>query len=241
VIASPLGLALIASLAVLPGAGVALAQQPAAAEEGEKLSYVVNTGTDSATLKRVKKEIAEADGTVVTTHRKIGVVVAHSTNPEFGAAMRAVEGVDSAGATRTAPLRAASTTDVGKPQYLKNPAEVAAKLRAQERGATQAGGEPLETLQWNIPAVKADKAHKVDDGRRDVTVAVIDTGVDDTHPDLRKNFSAAQSASCVGGKADTSKGAWRPYAGAAVTRARTWRASSPPRATTWASRAWPPV
>jgi subtilisin family serine protease len=216
VIASPLGLALIASLAVLPGAGAALAQEPAAAGEGEKLSYVVNTGTDSRTLERVHKEIAGAGGTVVKTHRRIGVVVAHSTNPEFGAEMRAVKGVDSAGATRTAPLRAASTTDVGKPQYLKNPAEVAAKLaRAQERGAAgaaKAGDEPLEALQWNIPAVKADKAHKIDDGRRNVTVAVIDTGVDDTHPDLRKNFSAAQSASCVGGKADTSRGAWRPYA-----------------------------
>ncbi|BFO20378.1 hypothetical protein SHKM778_67660 [Streptomyces sp. KM77-8] len=44
-----------------------------------------------------------------------------------------------------------------------------------------------------------------------MTVAVIDTGVDDTHPDLALNFSAAQSANCVGGKADTSQGAWRPY------------------------------
>jgi len=40
---------------------------------------------------------------------------------------------------------------------------------------------------------------------------VIDTGVDDTHPDIAPNFSAAQSANCNGGVPDTTPGAWRPY------------------------------
>src|SRR5690606_22461854 len=73
------------------------------------------------------------------------------------------------------------------------------------------GGEPLESLQWDKRAIQADKASEISGGSEDVTVGVIDTGVDDTHPDLKPNFSAGQSASCVGGEADTSKGAWRPY------------------------------
>ena len=222
-LALPLGLALTASLG-LGGAAVASAQDTAdrsanaqrteqgsaAAQAGEKLSYVVNTKADSATVERVKKEISKADGTVVTTYKKIGVIVAHSTNPEFGDELRAVNGVSSAGATRTAPLKAAATTDVGKPQYVsaaKAEAAAAKTAAAQGTGAE----EPLESLQWDKRAIKADKAHKISQGSKKVTVGVIDTGVDDTHPDLKPNFAAGQSASCVGGKADTSPGAWRPY------------------------------
>ncbi|HZG04139.1 MAG TPA: S8 family serine peptidase [Streptomyces sp.] len=208
-LAVPAGLALTVSLGLLPGTGTALAQDaPAAtapaAADGALLSYVVNTSTRPATLARVEREIAEAGGTVVVTHRKIGVIVAHSANPGFAEAMREVRGVHSAGATRTAPLKSAGTTEVGAPQYVDG-AEGAAPRAAGD------GAEPLEGDLWGLRAIRADEAAKVNPGSDRVTVAVIDTGVDDTHPDLAPNFSAGQSANCVGGVADTSEGAWRPY------------------------------
>ncbi|WP_180686864.1 S8 family peptidase [Streptomyces gossypiisoli] len=206
-LAVPVVLSLTASLGFLPAAASAAPHADSAAQsvDAPKLAYVVNTKTDRHTLASVKKAIAAAGGTVVTTYEKIGVIVVHSANPDFGAQIRKARGVQSAGATRTAPLVAAGTTDQDGAEYLT--AAEAAKVEA----AATAGSEPLEADQWDLRAIGADKAAQINPGSRKVTVAVIDTGVDDTHPDLAPNFSAGQSANCVGGVADTSEGAWRPY------------------------------
>ncbi|MFD5398222.1 S8 family serine peptidase [Streptomyces sp. NPDC127097] len=211
-LAVPLGLALTASLGFLPNAATAAPQDsaPAAAAsaDGPLLSYVVNTAPGHTTVGKVKKAIAQAGGKVIVAHEQIGVIVVHSADPQFAATVRTVPGVQSAGATRTAPLKAQGTTDIGKPQKVDLPKS---QLKAAGQAAKANGEEPLEPLQWDLPAIKADKAAKVNPGNKNVTVAVIDTGVDDTHPDLKPNFSAKQSANCVGGVADTSKGAWRPW------------------------------
>ncbi|MEC4017731.1 S8 family peptidase [Streptomyces sp. H27-D2] len=214
VLAIPVGLALTASLGFLPGAASATtagqdrattATTTAVRADGPKLSYVVNTTADQATVKRVKKAVVQAGGTVVIAHAQIGVIVVHSANPDFAKTIRTTAGVQSAGASRTAPLKSASTTEVGKPEKVKEPKPAAAAKNVA------AGKEPLEPLQWDLAAIKADKAAKINPGSKKVTVAVIDTGVDDTHPDLAPNFSKKQSANCVGGVADTTQGAWRPY------------------------------
>ncbi|MFG2646126.1 S8 family serine peptidase [Streptomyces sp. NPDC048436] len=204
----PLGIALAASVGFAPGIASAVpADAPATASataDAPKLAYVVNTRTDSKTIAYVKKAIAKADGSVVVAYPKIGVIVAHSANPDFGKQIRKVKGVQSAGATRTSPLTAAGTTEEGAPSFLS-------KSEAKSLGQkADTGAEPLEADQWDLRAIGADKAAKINPGSSKVTVGVIDTGVDDTHPDLAPNFSASQSASCVGGKADTSPGAWRP-------------------------------
>ncbi|MFE0379769.1 S8 family serine peptidase [Streptomyces inhibens] len=211
-LAVPLGLALTASLGFLPNAATAASQDsaPAAAvtTDGPLLSYVVNTTPGHATVGKVEKAIAKAGGKVIIAHEQIGVIVVHSANPQFAATLRTVPGVQSAGATRTAPLKASGTTDVGKPQKIDLSKS---QLKAASSAAKANGEEPLEPLQWDLPAIKADQAAKVNPGSKNVTVAIIDTGVDDTHPDLKANFSAKQSANCVGGVADTTKGAWRPW------------------------------
>lgn len=206
-LAVPVVLSLTATLGSLPAPASATPRAGSAAQAGDEhsMAYVVNTRTDRRTIAEVRQAITAAGGTVVAAYDAIGVIVVHSANPDFGRRLRAVRGVESAGATRTAPLSAAGTTEEGAVRRLSE-AE-AARMAAASGGD---GSEPLEAEQWDLRAIGADKAAKINPGSRNVTVAVIDTGVDDTHPDLAPNFSPAQSANCSSGKADTTYGSWRP-------------------------------
>ncbi|MFJ8633150.1 S8 family serine peptidase [Streptomyces sp. NPDC093568] len=208
-LAVPLALSLTASLGFLPTAASAapVAEPVAQATEASTLAYVVNTRPDRRTIESVTRAIEAAGGSVVITYDRIGVIVAHSAAPDFAQVIRRAHGVQSAGASRTAPLTAAGTTDEGPVQRLTRQQAERTVSASDATGA----GEPLEADQWSLRAIGADQAAKINPGSGKVTVAVIDNGVDDTHPDLAPNFSAAQSANCAGGKADTSAGAWRPY------------------------------
>jgi subtilisin family serine protease len=179
-----------AAIAAVVGAGVLTAATPAAAAPlAGTRAYLVITAPGATA--GAASAVAGNSGTVWTTYDAIGVIVAHSGAADFASRMRAVSGVQKVGATRT--------TDV--PAEAANP-----PIPTAPSQAAPATSEPLRS---DMTQIGADKAWAVNQGSANVTVGVLDTGVDDLHDDLKANFDAANSASCAYGKLDTRAGSWR--------------------------------
>jgi subtilisin family serine protease len=179
-----------AAIAAAVGAGVLTAATPAAAAPlAGTRAYLVITAPGATA--GATQAIASNSGTVWSTYDAIGVIVAHSGATDFATKMRAVSGVQKVGATRTSDIPAEAATP---------------PIPAAPSQATPATSEPLRT---DMTQIGADKAWKINQGSKSVTVGILDTGVDDQHYDLKANFDAANSASCAYGKLDTRTGSWR--------------------------------
>ena len=71
--------------------------------------------------------------------------------------------------------------------------------------------DPREGEQWDMQMIKADQAHKITDGNRNVLVGVLDSGIDPDHPDLVNNIDVDDSVNCTdAGRPDLSATGWYP-------------------------------
>lgn len=153
--------------------------------------FVVSYEGDAAA---VAEAVAAAGGTVVDVNESAGLALVSSPKADFIAAATATEAVT--GAARNHSVGTARPGQ--KHRYVEERPSAADRAAASRRGAhrpsTRGGGptEPLADLQWDMQMMQTDAAHRKATGRG-VTVGIIDTGVDASHPDLARNVSTRLS------------------------------------------------
>ncbi|MBM7832749.1 subtilisin family serine protease [Agromyces cerinus] len=191
------GVASAAALAIgLIGAAAGPAVAAPAAATGPETGYLVLAPQGKSVAKAAAR-VAAAGGTVVASYDQIGVLVVRSTNTAFTTA------VAGAGVQSVASTDGLGTTLVDDEESV-----------ALDASAVEAAGDPTGEqywgLQWDMTQIDVDKAHEITTGDPSVVVGVLDSGIDATHPDLATQVAKDQSASCIGGVADTSEAAWSP-------------------------------
>ncbi|SEB34096.1 Subtilase family protein [Amycolatopsis tolypomycina] len=144
----------------------------------------------------VDRELAAKCGTKVAYYAEIGVAIASSRTADFQQKIgvyRAYSGakdVASQGGAAAARSRGA--------------------VRTLEDTRSVAAAGDLAAQQWDMKAIHAPEANKIYQGSRAVTVGVLDSGIEATHPALRTAVDARSSAGCVTGAPDLSPASWAP-------------------------------
>lgn len=155
------------------------------------------------------RAVSAAGGTLVATYSQIGVVIARSDNAAFTANLKATKGVQDVVATAAHAVKVDDAID---------PADADAPVLQAPTPA--AGSDSLSGLQWDMDQIHAPEARALNGGSASVTVGVIDTGIDYTHPDLAPNIDGSKSANCLSGAAvqgsvaaNDDNGRWHTHSG----------------------------
>ncbi|WP_193596916.1 S8 family peptidase [Microbacterium sp. YJN-G] len=169
---------------------------PPALASGPETTYLV-LAPQGASTQAAAQRVASAGGDVVAAYDQIGVLVAASDRADFESRVVGA-GVQSV----------AATTGLGT--TLIDDAVIETVDSATIDATGDPAGEPLWSYQWDMEQIDVPAAHAVTTGDSSVVVGVLDSGIDATHPDLATQVAKDQSASCLGGVADTSEAAWSP-------------------------------
>jgi len=215
-VTAALGLAVATAAPAAAGpAAKPAAKTPVERVAGPLMNYAVNaTAANRGQTLKVERAVRAAGGSVVASYAEIGVVIAQSDNANFALALRQDAAVESVGATRTAEVLPTDLTyqasdPLGKGESGKHPKRKKASPTV-ETPTTIVDPEQFQDLQWDMEQIGAFEAHAIEDGNRDVLVAVLDSGIQGDHPDLDANIDAGASAGCLSGSPDTTYDAWQP-------------------------------
>ncbi|MEX2236838.1 MAG: S8 family serine peptidase [Dehalococcoidia bacterium] len=160
-------------------------------------SYVVlldgSQGTDgtfrpaAGTSVQAAKNLVTREGGTVTTDltRQIGALLVSSNGGAFAADMRKAGGIFAVSenyAFKAFPSYEEAVAS-GELKVLDS-AEVSS-LSDTSRDTTQLAPDPLEQQQWDMDMIDTPQAHRIQNGRRNVDVGVLDSGIDSAHQDFQ--------------------------------------------------------
>lgn len=194
---SRLLLAVLAVVSVLVAApsGVATAAPvtpPGPAAPSAVASRYLVVADEAAPLARIGRAVAAAGGRVVSTLPEVAVLVAESDDAGFAAALAATPGVAVVGRDmaigRTGESHPGSRRHGGggwsDHRGRQSPAPQAKRPKG---GDVAPGAEPLAAEQWDLMQIRVTDStgrRIAPMGDRRVTVALLDSGLDWTHPEL---------------------------------------------------------
>lgn len=184
-------LAAVAAIATIAGAGGAVA-----GADTDPTTYTVAFNQPNGLPANVERLVADAGGTITLRLPEIGGIGVESADPNFAAKMAAYPSVKSADVSATASVP--TNLDAGVTSAENN-----GGTYSPTGSDTQPMPDSLGEEQWDKKKLNATPSgsYAIQPGRRDVRVFVIDTGVDQQHPDIAANLSpqapAGESVSFV--------------------------------------------
>ncbi|HEX9337932.1 MAG TPA: S8 family serine peptidase, partial [Pseudonocardiaceae bacterium] len=201
--AAAIGTALLATgcLALNPSAH-ADSGQATCVQGGPLLRYLV-VFTEGTSGQDALAQVTAACGATTVYYPQIAVAVAVSADPSFGARM----GPDR---VYSAQAQAYFDTDQAPDGSHKSDEVPGDQVSGSKPAPDIASAGDLTGRQWDMSMIRADKAHRINEGSSRVLVGVLDSGIDPAHPNLAKELDKSASAGCVTGKPDPSQAAWAP-------------------------------
>ena len=191
----------------------------------DQMNYAINLapGTSSADVERAIALVPSVKGAALASYPQIGTFFAQSATPSFAPDLAATLRdagipVHSIGPTRTQEvlyyerltLPTGEETPAGDNAGGDNAAPGGLAFAGDEAATEAQAGAEERIFNWGAEAMHAREAGAVAVERAPVTVAVVDSGVEDTHPDLEGRVDTQRSVKCsVNGVATQDLYGWR--------------------------------